>query len=283
MASISITGVTATNHTSVKVTFSAAVLQLDPSSDNDALNPGNYAITGGPRVLEPLRIDSTGSSDSVVVIIEEMVQNQNYTMVVATAIEGPTGDPVAANSTVFTGSGDKPKILTVNNPSAGILQIDFSESMLQDGALLAVGTYVLTPAISTSLPIMITNVSVLGSLKSRVTLQFTGGTKDAWYTLVAAGVKDSAYNTIDSVYSSFLIQLSNPLVDELFEPETITFNTNMGAINLNQSTISKRSVEDLVIMRIKDVGHHEQFALIASALQASGVTNDKTKLKLFKG
>ena len=177
----------------------------------------------------------------------------------------------------------KPRILLAVNPIAGLLQIDFSDSMLADDALTNKAAYTLNPSKDSSLDVSVVSALVTPSIPSRVTIRFAGGTRNAWYTLSAQGVSDLAGNPIDPVYSTTLIQIVHPSEDEYFGGEKLLFETNMGAVILDQATLSSMRIEDLVITRIRNLGHHEQFAIIAESLKNAGISGDDTRLKLFKG
>lgn len=178
----------------------------------------------------------------------------------------------------FTGIGVHPFVTEVQNPTAGVLEVTFSEVMLNDTSFGRPSSYIITPQGSAA-AIFVTGVVVNPNDTTGVTLSFVGG--GSTYILSTPGLMDPAGNYCNP--PDFLFKITNPTFDELEPTQKLYLDTDMGTMALGVSELSQRRVEDLAILRAKNEGHLRQFSLIADELERSGIDRDDRKLKLFKG
>lgn len=260
----------AINEYTIRVYFGIPVQQVDPTGENDALNPSNYTIGGGFRQLTVLNV-STVNSTTVDLTVLEMTDGASYSLDILF-------DPIAPELLSFTGFGTHPIVTGVTNDTPGVLEIRFSESMLNDTSLNRASSYLIEPQGDAKL-MFPTGVAVDKSDTTKVTLSFIGG--GSAYILTAPGLMDVAGNYL--VQDGFLFEIVNPTVDELEPTQKLYLDTDMGTMALGVSELSQRRVEDLAILRAKNEGHLRQFSLIADELERSGIDRDDRKLKLFKG
>lgn len=260
----------AINEYTIRVFFGAVVKQVDPTADDDALNPNNYTLTGGFRQLEVLRA-STFNITTVDLTVLEMTDGALYELDILFS-------PVAPATPEFTGIGVHPRPVSVLNPSAGVLEVYFSEQLLNDSSLGRISSYIIEPQGDAKL-LMITGVVVDKNDTSKAVLAFRGG--GSTYILSTPGLMDPAGNYCSP--PSILFEIGNPEIDELDAVERLFFETDMGPMVLGISELTQRRVEDLAILRAKNEGHLRQFSLIADELDRSGIDRDDRKLKLFKG
>lgn len=170
----------------------------------------------------------------------------------------------------------KPFISGVSNSYYGILEITFSEEMENDNSLISVSSYSISP-VGNGNVVHVTDVIRLSG--TQVQLSFTGG--GGSYTVMATGVSDVAGNYI--LPSGYAFNMGLPGIDELATGDKIFVETDLGAIALTVSSLSKRRIEDLAIQRAKNLGHSAQISLISDALKDAGINRDEQRLKLFKG
>ncbi len=260
----------AINEYTIRVYFGIAVQQQDPTGEDDALNPDNYTVSGGFRQLTVLNV-STVNSTTVDLTVLEMTDGASYSLDILF-------DPIAPELLSFAGLGVHPKVVSVTNETAGVLEVTFSEVMLNDTSFGRASSYIITPQ-GNAASIFVTGVVVNPDDTTGVTLSFVGGGSS--YILSTPGLMDPAGNYCDP--SDFLFQISNPTFDELEPTQKLYLDTDMGAMALGVSELSQRRVEDLAILRAKNEGHLRQFSLIADELERSGIDRDDRKLKLFKG
>lgn len=261
---------TAINEYTIRVNFGVPVQQVDPTGENDALNTSNYTISGGFRQLSVLQA-TTVSSSAVDLTVLEMTDGATYSLDILFS-------PVAPETPTFTGLGIHPRPVSVVNNTAGILEVYFSEQMLNDTSLSRPSSYTVTPQ-GDAAPVFVTGVTIDKTDLSKVVLSFTGGGSS--YVLSIPGLMDPAGNYC-SPYN-ILFEIGNPAVDELSLEQKLYLDTNLGAMALGISELSSRRIEDLAILRAKNTGHSQQFSLIAGELDRSGINRDDRKLKLFKG
>lgn len=178
----------------------------------------------------------------------------------------------------YTGLGIHPFVTSIENPSAGVLEVQFNEIMLNDISLGRPSSYIITPQGDAS-SVFITDVVVDRNDTSKVTLSFVGG--GSYYILSTPGLMDPAGNYCFPY--DFLFEITNPTIDELEASQKLFLDTDMGPMVLGFSELTKRRVEDLAILRAKNEGHLRQFSLISDELERSGIDRDDRKLKLFKG
>lgn len=285
-AVVSLVSATPTDYTVVRAVFSSPMKAVNPRNYDDALNPSNYLIEGGPRSLPVTRVDAVDSR-TFDLSIPEMKNGSEYVLNVAhnvadAAGSHTVGDTAASDPSAdhkdFTGLGDLPKVVSVTNPSPGILHIDFSEAMAKDARLLSPGSYAISP-VASSHALMVESVSYDDSYPSRVSLKFRGGNSP--YGIYVTGPTDLAGNPI--TVNSYLFDVTKPATDELYSGESKVFDTTLGAVKLSYSTLTERNIEDLAILRAASVGHQEQFDIISQALQEAGIDRDSRRLKFFKG
>jgi len=278
---------TATDYTVVRAVFSDAMKRSDPLATDDASNPANYVFVGGFRVIHAKEVTIINST-TFDLTVDEMQDGAQYTLSVRTSMVDESGtvtiesslvtDPDADNA-VFIGLGEHPRIVSVSNLAAGLIQVDFSEAMFIGPRLKAPDSYTVT-GIGSVTPLLVESVITDEALPTRVTLKFIGG--GSCYTFSAIGVIDLAGNPVlPGDTFSFCVGL--PGIDELFTQDKTYFETDLGAIQLGISNLSQRRIEDLVIMRAQALGFREQLSIISDALANSGVNRDDQKLNLFKG
>lgn len=280
VADLELSSAVATNDYTIRVQYSEAVKQVDQTQADDALNANNYTISGGFRTLRVQQVTAVTTAILDLTVME-MTDGAAYTVAAADTVENSGGtktvDPTA-NEAAFTGIGTRPRVVTVENPSPGVLEIFFSKTMLNSEAISRKTSYTVT-ATGEGKPVFIKSVSF--DKDKTVTVLFTGG--GSVYTLTALGLQDPAGNYLDSSFASYVFDLVNPGVDELFAGDNYQFETNLGAVTLSVNTLSQRNIEDLVLQRARNAGHNEQFRLISEALEDAGINRDETRLKLFKG
>lgn len=259
-------------------------------TQKSALDPDNYTITSDPAGPDPDGITITDIRQISATIFEMtvtgMVSEVNYTLTAAQTIanvSGTTtlGETVAAigygNTALFVGFGIHPYIISVTNPSNGLLKVIFNEAMDVNFAFRNTSSYNVSPVVN-SPHLYIQSVTVNEATPDTVWLNFIGG--GGQYALVAHGLKN-----LSGIYIStrpYYFHITKYVEDELLNTLDYFFETNLGAIRLSMGTLTARKVEDLAILRAQDTGFEAQFQNIAKALEKAGITEDDRKLKLFK-
>jgi len=278
----------AIDYIKVRVSFSAQMKRSDPFAADDASNPANYIFTGGPRTIVAHSVTEVNPS-TFDIEVDEMKNGDSYVVsvplgftdsgLVHTIEDSMVSDPEADRES-FTGLGSAPRVVSVNNPLPGVLHVDFSEEMLFDERLISESSYSIVPVGSSS-PVMIESILYDPLYPSRVSIKIHGGNSP--YSLTAVGMTDLAGNEIVPPYGTHLFDISKPGSDELYSGDKVYFDTSLGSISMGHSTLSKRRIEDLAIMRANGVGVQEQFRIIAKALSEAGIDRDERKLPFFKG
>lgn len=278
---------TPVSFTVVRLVYGEAMKRNNPLGLDDATNPINYTITGGPRTITVKTVTEV-DPQTFDAVVDEMTNGASYVVTVAGTVTDQSGtDSIAATVMVvptadnasFTGLGELPRLVSVENTAPGTLKVSFSEPLLNDGNLQAISSYSITP-IGESVSLFIEAVTV-GVTTNQVTLTFQGG--PGTYKLTVTGVTDEAFNIIDPSRNFAVFAIGQASVDELFDGDNLYFDTNLGTIRLSFNSLSRRKIEDLVIQRARSTGHAQQFQQIATSLKNSGVNRDETRLKLFKG
>jgi hypothetical protein len=284
---VGLTSATPIGYSLIRMKYSTAMKRDDPLADDDATNPSNYLFTGGFRIISARNVEVV-SADTFDVTVDEMTDGAAYNVAISTSLideglsktvgESLVDDPDADNAD-FTGLGEPPRLISVTNPAAGILHVDFSEAMNIDNRLLSPGSYAITP-VGEAKPILVNSVTASASLPTRTVIGFQGGGSP--YTMTITGPIDEAGNPI-SLNNSVLFNVGKPGVDELFEGEQLYFETDLGAIKFGFTELTQRRIEDLVFLRSQSIGYEEQFKTISESLKEAGINRDDTKLNLFKG
>lgn len=176
----------------------------------------------------------------------------------------------------FVGIGIHPYMTAIDNTTHGVLDVTFSEEMENDRSFNSISSYRITPLQNTS-AVHVIDVERLSG--TQVRLSFTGGGSP--YLLTIIGLLDVAGNYADP--NSLAFQLDFPGIDELLTGDKVFVDTDLGAIELTVSNLSRRRIDDLVVQRTRNLGHSAQVSLISGALRDAGVNRDEQKLKLFKG
>lgn len=255
------------NEYTIRVVYNCLESQEDPEGEGGYLNPRSYQISGGYRQLTPISISSPGDWTADIKTVE-MTDGAIYTLTQTTLL--------AQSSHTFTGVGTHPFITNIENSDYGILNITFSEEMENDKSFTSISSFSISPVNNNNM-VHVTDVQRISG--TQVQLQFIGGGSP--YILTVTGLMDIAGNYTDP--NSYAFQMDFPGVDELLTGDKIFVDTDLGAISLTVSSLSKRRIEDLVIQRAKNLGHSAQISLISGALKDSGINRDEQKLKLFKG
>lgn len=273
--------------TKVRVIFSEDMKAGDLTSTDGALNPHSYSIAGGFRAIKALSVSAFSASEYDLTV-EEMTDGASYVCQVSSALISLSGatsisdalitDPNADKAS-FTGFGEHPRVVAVTNPSAGVIQVDFSEPMNQDIRLSSPGSYTIAPA-GPHPPVVIDSVGISRANPSRVTILFRGGGSP--YSMTVSGPIDTAGNSVQAPTNTTLFNITKPKIDELYSGDQVFFDTDVGAIQVGYTELSERRVEDLVILRAQSVGFEQQFKAISETLKYAGVSRDETKLKLFE-
>ena len=286
LTALALISATPTSYTTITVSYSKPMVVGPFGSTESAVNPYNYTILGGNGLtITGISIVSTSVFLFTVVGMRHGV---TYTVVAAGTVKSAGGETIAqallidplADRKSFVGTADLPRLVQVTNPSVGVLNVEFSKSMLQNVPLKTIETYQVE-GLGIAKPLFITGVTVSQETPSRVTLSYTGG--GSLYRMTVTGVHGALLNPIDLDHNSAVFELLYPTIDELFSGDQVYMDTNLGAIQLTYNTLSRRRIEDLVIVRARSIGNNAQFQLVVDSLKDAGINRDDTRLKLFKG
>jgi len=285
---VKMTSAMATDYTMVRVEFSAQMKRSDPFASDDASNPANYTFSGGPRTISARSVTIVNPT-TFDVEVDEMKNGDPYVVSVPLSftdsgfvhtVEEAMASDAEADREPFTGLGDPPRVVSVSNPSDGVLHVDFSEDMLPDERLTSISSYSISP-VGSSQPVVIKSINYDDLNPSRVSIRIDGGNSP--YSLTAVGMTDLAGNEVVIHMGTQLFDISRPSKDELYSGRQVYFDTDLGSVNMSHSVLSERRIEDLSIIRANSVGIQEQFRIIAKALSEAGIDRDDRKLQFFKG
>jgi len=196
---VNIKSVRAVSSTRIRVEFSRPILtDVDSSlSDSDI-----FAFTSSPGAapLFVYKIDSPEgvvSTSSLDVIVSEMTQGVLNYSVKAFGLVGTDGAPIAGEVFPFNGVGSAPKVLVAFAIGANAVTVQFSEKVLDAGALRSTSAYVFNDGLAVS--------GILSVDASSVTLKTSDQTPGHLYTLTMNGVW----------YDNALNQLATPAITQM--------------------------------------------------------------------
>jgi hypothetical protein len=157
-----VTGAVATAFDKVRVYFNQEMRKSDPGGTNDALNPANYAFTGG-LVASSVALIVGGPTVVEITITGEMLQGGPYEVEVTNVqnMSSQVVDPLFDTAT-FSGIGVKPEVSGAVAQDEYTVRVTFNEAMKNNAALVTPGNYNFTGGLVASAVIRIdaTNVDV---------------------------------------------------------------------------------------------------------------------------
>ena len=182
-----VAGASAVTDTTVRVTFDQPVKHTSPGSPDDALNPTNYAFTGGLSVSSVALVQVFPTI--VDVTVNEMHQGDAYQVQVSNVenLINLVIDPLY-DTAGFTGVGTAPKVLAAAAQDEDTVRVTFDEPMKNNAALTTPSNYSLTGGLIASAVLRINSENVEVTVNEM---------KDAdIYTVTVSNVSDLGDNVI---------------------------------------------------------------------------------------
>jgi len=198
--SVSVTGAT-----TLRVNFS------EPMDDTTELDdPASYSVAvqteGAVGVaVSSVTREAVTNPTYVDLVTTEHTDGADYELYVAAAVVDLQGDYVE-DPDAYVGQGVQPQIASAVAVTARKIRVIFDEPMdRNDGELLKVANYAITPQSAGAIAVNINSVSTVGSTPSYVEVETTEHTEGASYqvSVVTSGeIRDAAYNSIDPAGAS---------------------------------------------------------------------------------
>lgn len=206
----------AVTSTRVRVTFSVEMKHTNPGDIEDVLNLSNWSfsiVTPGANPINPTGTVSLVQAAPTIVDIDtddEMTDGDTYEVHVVNvrSIEG-SGLIIGGGDRQFTGTGEKPTVVSATSPASFKVKVTFSEAMKNNAALTTPGNYTFVG------PTTLNSASVLRLNATQVQIttaeEMQGGGS---YTVEVNNVEDEAGNPIDTLANTAIFSGygSNPRV-----------------------------------------------------------------------
>lgn len=160
--------------------------------------------------------------------------------------------------------GIEPKLISVSNPSPGILLAHFNEPMLHDAIFLSPSSWTAEATTSSTIEIEITNVYANPTHAGTAVLHYVGG--GGIYELTVNGVSSSIGGVVEKGNNTAIFEL---IYGDEEIPSIRLFDTIFGPVGISQRTLNRRTMDDHVSNRSIAIGMDEQFRLRLQNLDGS--------------
>lgn len=180
----------ATAYNKVRVQFDQEVNKSDPGNSNDALNPANYAFTGGLTATSVVLV-IPGPTLVEVTVDQEMLGGGTYEVEVSnvTNLFGELINPLY-DTAGFTGIGIAPEVSSAAAQDAWTVRVTFNEDMKNNAALTTPANYTFTGSLLASAVVRIDATHVDVTVNEML--------QGLFYTVTVNNVEDLAGNAIAS-------------------------------------------------------------------------------------
>jgi hypothetical protein len=243
---ISITDETQVAFASIRITIGGVIYFFSGSAQNDAtvdvqINSNNgFDIEVRTPEKYPL-----GSRQEVTIYVQD-------------------NDGDVAEKNYFFSVGVGPRLISVQNPSPGVLLAHFNEPMLHDKAFLNPDNWKVTTITPGAEDVVITEAFANSTHANTAVLHHTGG--GSTYELTALALTALSGDPLELAHNTALFEL----VFGADPPATIRlFDTIFGPIGVSQRILRRRTIDDLVVNRSIAIGMDEQFRLRMQNLDGS--------------
>jgi len=166
--------------------------------------------------------------------------------------------------TFFFSVGIGTRLISVSNPTPGVLLAHFNEPMRHDAAFLGVESWIVLPVTVGASEVEITEVFASPTHANTAVLHHTGG--GSLYDLIVSGVVSQSGNPIEDGQNSTIFEL---LYGAEAPASIRLFDTIFGPIGISQRELRRRTMDDHVVNRSIAIGMDEQFRLRAQNLDGS--------------
>ncbi|RLI87356.1 MAG: hypothetical protein DRP01_02005 [Archaeoglobales archaeon] len=191
----------ATADDKVRVMYDQAVRATTPGNADDALNPANYLFTTGAGVARvPVSVSLVQGMPTIVEITldGEMTDSVTYNVAVSNVVSiynAPLN--TQHDDADFTGQGTYPEIDTAIASGSTVVEITFSEEMLNNAALTVPSNYIFAGATT------LTPTSVVRLSGTQVRVAVNEMLNSGAYTVRAQNIYDLSQNLITAVAEPF--------------------------------------------------------------------------------
>lgn len=170
--------------------------------------------------------------------------------------------------------GVAPALVSISNPSTGILLAHFNEPMKHDSSFLSNGSWKVATITTGASDVVITKVSASSSNASTAVLHHTGG--GSVYELTVLALSSHAGVPLEASNSSALFEI---IYGEEDAPTIKLFDTMFGPVGISQRSIRRRTMDDHTINRSIAIGMDEQFRLRFANLDGSAGSNGRPGIR----
>lgn len=173
-------------------------------------------------------------------------------------------DDEVSEKTYFFSVGVGPRLISVTNPTPGVLLAHFNEPMLHDEAFYSVKSWQVATITPGASAIVITKVFANPTQGNTAVLHHTGG--GSTYELTAVALTALSGDPVEFNRNTVLFDL---VYGAEAAPSIRLFDTIYGPIGVSQRVIRRRTMDDHVVNRSIAMGMDEQFRLRFSNLDGS--------------
>lgn len=156
------------------------------------------------------------------------------------------------------------RLISVSNPTPGVLLAHFNEPMLHDGAFLSPANWKVVAITPGASEVEITAVFANPTHANTAVLHHTGGGSEYELTILGAVAIDG--DPVELTYNTVVFELIYGQEDA---PRVRLFDTIFGPIGVSQKELRRRTMDDHVVNRSIAMGMDEQFRLRFSNLDGS--------------
>lgn len=141
-------------------------------------------------------------------------------------------------------SGASVRMISAANPAEAVLVVRFNFPMSQDAVMQALENWSVTPADAQAVPITLTAIVLNQSYPEMALLRYVGGGGN--YIVKATGLTAASGAPLSPAHNSQPVTIDRP-GDVV--PTVRLFDTVWGPVGVAQRTISRRTIDQLVINR----------------------------------